>query len=156
MAVAIAVLGNEVLSGFGPLGPKAAGVSRGESADSEREYLAEETLADVWGDDSWADMGDPSEEDEAVVLDNSTLPTTCVATRLNAGHANNALPQTAQANINCRTLPGHSLEETRLELEKVVADPRIKVQFRKTSGALVDHAPDQRSADPRAPRKEVF
>ena len=36
------------------------------------------------------------------------MRTTCVATRLNAGHANNALPQTAQANVNCRILPGHA------------------------------------------------
>jgi acetylornithine deacetylase/succinyl-diaminopimelate desuccinylase-like protein len=88
--------------------------------------------------------------------DNSTLHTTCVATRLNGGHANNALPQTAQANVNCRVLPGHSLEEIRLELEKVVADPKIKVQFRETSGALADHAPDQRGFAPPPPRKEVF
>ena len=39
---------------------------------------------------------------------NALLHTTCVATRLNAGHANNALPQTAQAIVNCRILPGHS------------------------------------------------
>jgi acetylornithine deacetylase/succinyl-diaminopimelate desuccinylase-like protein len=89
-------------------------------------------------------------------FDNSTIRTTCVATRLNGGHANNALPQTAQANVNCRILPGHSLEEIRLDLEKVVADPGIKVQFRETSGALVDHGPDQRSFEPPAPRKEVF
>jgi len=89
-------------------------------------------------------------------LDNSTLHTTCVATRLNGGHANNALPQTAQANVNCRILPGHSVEEVWLELEKVLADPRIKVQFRETSDALVDHAPDPPSYQPPAPRKEVF
>ncbi len=41
---------------------------------------------------------------------NSTMRTTCVATRLNAGHANNALPQTAQAVVNCRILPGHSAD----------------------------------------------
>ena len=43
---------------------------------------------------------------------NSMMHTTCVATRLQAGHANNALPQMAQANINCRILPGYSLEES--------------------------------------------
>ena len=95
-------------------------------------------------------------------FDNATLHTTCVATRLNGGHANNALPQTAQANVNCRILPGHSLEEIRLDLEKVVADPRIKVQFRETmgnnngGGALVDHGPDSRSYEPPAPRKELL
>jgi acetylornithine deacetylase/succinyl-diaminopimelate desuccinylase-like protein len=89
-------------------------------------------------------------------IDNSTMHTTCVATRLNGGHANNALPQTAQANVNCRILPGHSLEETRLQLEKIVADPKIKVQFRETSGDVVDHPSDQPGHEPPAPRKEVF
>src|SRR5256885_6311232 len=46
-------------------------------------------------------------------LNNSLMHTTCVATRLDGGHANNALPQTARANVNCRILPGHSIEETR-------------------------------------------
>src|SRR5207237_10041204 len=41
------------------------------------------------------------------------LHTTCVATRLEGGHANNALPQRATANVNCRILPGHSQEEVR-------------------------------------------
>ena len=61
-------------------------------------------------------------------IDNSTMHTTCVATRLNAGHANNALPQTAQANVNCRIVPGHSTEEIRQELEKVLSDPKITVR----------------------------
>jgi acetylornithine deacetylase/succinyl-diaminopimelate desuccinylase-like protein len=61
-------------------------------------------------------------------IDNSIMHTTCVATRLAAGHANNALPQTAQANVNCRIEPGHSTEEIRQALEKVLADPRISVR----------------------------
>src|SRR6266436_4495976 len=61
-------------------------------------------------------------------IDNSTMHTTCVATRLSAGHANNALPQTAQANVNCRIVPGHSTEEIRQELEKVLSDPKITVR----------------------------
>ena len=55
---------------------------------------------------------------------NSTLHTTCVATRLSGGHANNALPQMAQAIVNCRILPGHSPEEMRQMLERTVADPK--------------------------------
>jgi len=62
-------------------------------------------------------------------LDNATMHTTCVATRLSAGHANNALPQTAQANVNCRVLPGHSLEEVRQTLVRVLANPKIRVQY---------------------------
>ena len=60
---------------------------------------------------------------------NALLRTTCVATRLNAGHANNALPQTAQAMINCRILPGHTPESVRQELVRVVADPRVEVKY---------------------------
>ena len=89
-------------------------------------------------------------------LDNSTMHTTCVATRLSGGHANNALPQMAQANVNCRIEPGHTLEEIRLTLEKVVADPRVKVQFRENSNQLLDHGSDRHSYVPPAPRKEVF
>jgi acetylornithine deacetylase/succinyl-diaminopimelate desuccinylase-like protein len=60
---------------------------------------------------------------------NALLHTTCVATRLNAGHANNALPQTAQALINCRILPGHTPESVRQELLRVVADPKVEVKY---------------------------
>ncbi len=94
-------------------------------------------------------------------MDNSIMHTTCVATRLNGGHANNALPQMAQANINCRIEPGHSLEEIRQTLEKVVADPKvtaptIKVQFRENTNVLMDHGSDRHSYVPPAPRQEVF
>jgi acetylornithine deacetylase/succinyl-diaminopimelate desuccinylase-like protein len=94
-------------------------------------------------------------------MDNSTMHTTCVATRLSGGHANNALPQMAQANVNCRIEPGHTLEEIRLTLEKVVADPKvanptIKVQFRENNNQLLDHGSDRHSYVPAAPRKEVF
>ena len=58
---------------------------------------------------------------------NSTLRTTCVATRLSGGHAYNALPQSATANINCRMVPTSSLEETRATLERVIADTGIKI-----------------------------
>ena len=94
-------------------------------------------------------------------MDNSTMHTTCVATRLSGGHANNALPQMAQANINCRIEPGHSLEETRLALEKAVADPNtphstIKIQYRENTGVVMDHGSDRHSYLPPPPRKEVF
>lgn len=60
---------------------------------------------------------------------NSMLRTTCVATRLTAGHANNALPQTAQAIVNCRILPGHSPAETKQELIRVLGDPKVGVRW---------------------------
>jgi acetylornithine deacetylase/succinyl-diaminopimelate desuccinylase-like protein len=60
---------------------------------------------------------------------NSMLRTTCVATRLSGGHANNALPQTAQALVNCRILPGHSAEETRQALIRIFDDPQVAVRY---------------------------
>lgn len=53
--------------------------------------------------------------------------TRCVATLLSGGHANNALPQSATANVNCRIMPGVSPDAIRSELEKVVADPGVAV-----------------------------
>jgi acetylornithine deacetylase/succinyl-diaminopimelate desuccinylase-like protein len=67
---------------------------------------------------------------------NSTLRTTCVATRLSAGHANNALPQLAQANVNCRILPGHPVEEVRRELIRIFADPKITVRSVNEGGPV--------------------
>jgi acetylornithine deacetylase/succinyl-diaminopimelate desuccinylase-like protein len=59
--------------------------------------------------------------------DNAMLRTTCVATRLEAGHAENALPQTARAIVNCRILPGDSPAEVRSTLMRVLDDPKISV-----------------------------
>ena len=53
--------------------------------------------------------------------------TTCVPTMLSGGHAQNALPQRASANINCRVFPGHSREEVRKELERVADVPGLTV-----------------------------
>jgi acetylornithine deacetylase/succinyl-diaminopimelate desuccinylase-like protein len=58
---------------------------------------------------------------------NAQMRTTCVATRLEGGHADNALPQLAKAMINCRILPGHRVEQIQKTLEKVLADPKIVV-----------------------------
>jgi acetylornithine deacetylase/succinyl-diaminopimelate desuccinylase-like protein len=58
---------------------------------------------------------------------NATLRTTCVATLLEGGHATNALPQRAWANINCRIFPGTTQEAVRTKLEELVADPEVKV-----------------------------
>jgi len=55
------------------------------------------------------------------------LGTTCVATRFDAGHANNALPQRARAIINCRIFPGTTREEVRQTLIKLAADPAVSV-----------------------------
>ena len=55
------------------------------------------------------------------------LRPTCVATLLDGGHAENALPQRAGANINCRMFPGRTMEETRVTLVTAIADPKVKV-----------------------------
>src|SRR5262249_38346030 len=60
-------------------------------------------------------------------MDNALLRTTCVATRLEGGHADNALPQMARAVVNCRILPGESPAEVKSTLVRVVADPKITV-----------------------------
>src|SRR6185295_7139117 len=60
---------------------------------------------------------------------NAQMRTTCVATRLQGGHANNALPQMASANVNCRILPGVSPAAIKDKLVEVLADPKIKVSF---------------------------
>ncbi|HET7458957.1 MAG TPA: M20/M25/M40 family metallo-hydrolase, partial [Gemmatimonadaceae bacterium] len=70
---------------------------------------------------------------------NSMLRTTCVATRLAGGHAYNALPQTASANVNCRIVPTSTPEETRATLARLLADTGIAitetVPIREKSGA---------------------
>jgi acetylornithine deacetylase/succinyl-diaminopimelate desuccinylase-like protein len=58
---------------------------------------------------------------------NSMLRTTCVATRLAGGHAYNALPQTASANVNCRIVPTQTLEEVQQTLARVFADTGVKI-----------------------------
>src|SRR5580693_8847517 len=94
-------------------------------------------------------------------IDNSTIHTTCVATRLNAGHANNALPQRAEANVNCRILPGHSAEEVRQELIQVFADPKgvdtkITVRYVDSFGNISDSASDRKSLPPPPLSRDVF
>jgi acetylornithine deacetylase/succinyl-diaminopimelate desuccinylase-like protein len=75
---------------------------------------------------------DPRDDAAAAVVSgtpryNSTLRTTCVATMLRAGHARNALPQLASANVNCRILPNTSAAGVRDTLIRVFADTAIKV-----------------------------
>jgi acetylornithine deacetylase/succinyl-diaminopimelate desuccinylase-like protein len=69
---------------------------------------------------------------------NSILHTNCVATMLDAGHATNALPQRARANINCRIFPGTGSDEVLHTLEGVIGDPAVKVsmpEVRNTASA---------------------
>ena len=69
--------------------------------------------------------GDPS--------NNSRLRTTCVATTLEGGHARNALPQRARANVNCRILPNESVEDVRQQLISVMREPGVTIVNRTES-----------------------
>lgn len=72
----------------------------------------------------------------------SMLRTTCVATRLAGGHANNALPQTATANVNCRIVPSSNLEETVATLNRVIADTGVKIKLTVESPEKFGQAPN--------------
>ena len=89
-------------------------------------------------------------------LANSTLRTTCVATMVNAGHAPNALPQRAEANVNCRIFPGHTPAEIRAQLVKVFADPKVEVQLLNSAQKPSDDALNEKSVTPPPLNDEVF
>ena len=69
------------------------------------------------------------------------LGTTCVATRLDAGHANNALPQRATALINCRIFPGVQTEEVRQTLVRLAADPAVAITWPSDGRSRVEPGP---------------
>lgn len=109
--------------------------------DTTRVYF--ERMSRIVGGESGAAMQalvkDPSDAQAISVVTrdptwNGMLRTTCVATMLDGGHATNALPQRARANINCRVYPGVSLESVRQTLADVVADPEVKVTMLEQRG----------------------
>jgi acetylornithine deacetylase/succinyl-diaminopimelate desuccinylase-like protein len=76
----------------------------------------------------------PNDRDAAAVISADAryvgqIRTTCVPTMFNGGHAPNALPQRAMANVNCRIFPGTPRTEIEGKLVELVADPRINVAF---------------------------
>ena len=79
-------------------------------------------------------VANPGDAAAAAVLSadpryNSQLRTSCVATMLEGGHATNALPQRARANVNCRILPDETPDQVKAVLERVVGDTGVKVTF---------------------------
>lgn len=89
---------------------------------------------------------DPKDAKAAAVLAsdpsyNAILHTTCVATLLSAGHANNALPQRADANVNCRIFPGTTPQQVRDTLAQIIGDPDVKITLA-----------DKRSEVPKGPQ----
>jgi acetylornithine deacetylase/succinyl-diaminopimelate desuccinylase-like protein len=61
----------------------------------------------------------------------SMLRTTCVPTMISGGHAENALPQSVRTNVNCRIMPGTSVESVRDSLAAAIDDPNVKVTIRE-------------------------
>ena len=69
------------------------------------------------------------------------IGTTCVATMIAGGHAQNALPQRATANINCRIFPGHKPADIAAELSRVIGDPSVHVQDVTEGSVATDASP---------------
>ncbi len=106
-----------------------------------RAYFTEEAelAGGKVGDDMRAIVKTPPDQDAIARLSktpfyNSRMRTTCVATRLEAGHANNALPGFARAIVNCRILPGHPPAEIREQIVKILDEPAIGVTQEDNSG----------------------
>ena len=111
--------------------------------DTTRAYFAEtgKSRNDETGQAMIALSRDPADKAaEAVVSQDrsyhSMLRTTCVATLLDGGHAENALPQRAGVNINCRIFPGETVEGTMETLAKVIDDPKLKVSANQQRGPV--------------------
>jgi len=119
-----------------------------EMTDTTRRFFAEAGAAR--GDETGRAMAalakNPTDKAAEAIVNadrflHSNLRTTCVATLLDGGHAPNALPQRAGANVNCRIFPGHPIEEIKAELERVIGDP----------GVTVTQLPPKRPAPPAPP-----
>ena len=105
-----------------------------ELSDTTRAYFAKAGAArnDAMGKAMVAIAANPADKAAETLLNtdriyHSMLRTTCVATLLEGGHANNALPQRAAANINCRIFPGHSVEETQKALAAAIGDAKVTI-----------------------------
>src|SRR5262249_28308126 len=111
-----------------------------ELNDVTRNYLVQ--MAPVIGGQTGHDMAQlaahPDDAAAAARLStdpsmNAMMRTTCVATMLTGGHAPNALPQHAAATVNCRMLPGHTMQETQAVLQNMLHDPGIAVTIGRNS-----------------------
>lgn len=89
---------------------------------------------------------DPSDSKAVAVLRANPatigkIGTTCVATMISGGHALNALPQRATANINCRIFPGHPRGQIMEELRRVAADPAVQLKDVTQGSVATDASP---------------
>jgi len=88
-------------------------------------------------------------------LYNALMRTTCVATQVAAGHAPNALPQRATANVNCRIVPGESAEDVQATLVRTLADPKIQVQLKPTPNPAGTNPPSPLTPQVMKPIEEL-
>ena len=116
--------------------------------DATREYFTR--MADIKGGELGAAMRalvrDPTDANAVATVTadptyNAMLRTTCVATMLDGGHATNALPQRARANVNCRIYPDQTVEDVRQDLERAIADPAVKVTSLEIRGPMAKAPP---------------
>ncbi|QUD90697.1 M20/M25/M40 family metallo-hydrolase [Phenylobacterium montanum] len=105
-----------------------------QMTDTTRAFFAQAGAArhDALGAAMVALAKDPTDKAAEKVVNtdrtyHSMLRTTCVATLLEGGHANNALPQRAAANVNCRMFPGRTVEETQAQLAAAVGDTGVSI-----------------------------
>jgi len=89
-------------------------------------------------------------------LEYAITHTTCTPTRLDAGHANNALPQRAVAIINCRILPGHGAEEVRQDIIRAANDRRLTINFVADDGTVLPAAPQKYTRPAGKPDESVL
>lgn len=113
------------LAFFRATAPKAPG----EAGDAMRRYVA-----------------NPKDSQATDVLSrfpehNSQLRTTCVATMIDGGHAPNALPQRAVANVNCRIFPGVHAVDVKQKLVAAIADPTVAVVYDEAQAREGDASP---------------
>jgi acetylornithine deacetylase/succinyl-diaminopimelate desuccinylase-like protein len=119
------------------------------------------TVSDPTAHDMLAVLQTPPDPGAAARLShqplyNAMLRTTCVATMLEAGHAPNALPQRAAANVNCRILPGHTPASIRARLIDAIGDPDVDVQLLDSGRQPSDAGLHEVSVSPPPLNKEVF
>ncbi len=116
--------------------------------DANRAYFT--AMSKIAGGEAGAAMAkvvkNPGDAASVAVLDkdptwHAMLRTTCVATLLSAGHATNALPQRATANINCRIFPGVPRETILAKLIAIINDPAVKVTVPEVRGPVAQPAP---------------
>ena len=119
-----------------------------ELDDANRGYFT--GMAKIVGGEQGAAMravlANPTDAAAIAILDRNVdwhamLRTTCVATILEAGHATNALPQRARANINCRIFPGDSTASVQAKLQALADDPKVSVSIPEVRGPAATPAP---------------